>query len=74
VKEVQIAGGERKEMIIIQMYSWERKEEIMRRKKKLGSRKIYIDNDLTQEEREVQKIEGGSKRRESEQKKNKSRI
>jgi len=24
-------------------------------KKKLGSRKIYIDNDLTQEEREVQR-------------------
>jgi len=34
------------------MDSWERKKEIMREKKKLGSRKIYIDNDLTQEERE----------------------
>jgi len=58
VKEVQIAGGEGRELIIIQMDSWERREEIMRRTKKLGSRKIYIyiyiDNDLTQEEREVQ--------------------
>jgi len=27
----------------------------MRRKKKLGSREIYIDNDLTQEERKVQR-------------------
>jgi len=27
----------------------------MRRKKKFGSRKIYIDNDLTREEREVQR-------------------
>jgi len=49
VKEVQIAGGEGREVIIIQMDSWERKEKIM---KKLGSRRIYIDNDLTQEERE----------------------
>jgi len=35
------------------MDSWEKKEEIMRKKKKLGSRKIYIDNDLIQEERDV---------------------
>jgi len=55
VKEVQIAGGEGREVIIIQMGSWERKEEIMRKKKKLGSRKIYIDNDLIQEEKEVQR-------------------
>jgi len=27
----------------------------MRRKKKIGSRKIYIDNDLTQKKREVQR-------------------
>jgi len=36
------------------MDSWEKKGEIMRRKRKLGSREIYIDNDLIQEEREVQ--------------------
>jgi len=48
VKEKQIAGGEGREVVIIQVDSWEKKEEIMRRKKKLGSRKIYIDNDLTQ--------------------------
>jgi len=55
VKEVQIAGREGREVIIIQMDNWERKKEIMRKKKKFGSRKIYIDNDLTQEEREVQR-------------------
>jgi len=55
VKEVHIAGGVGGKMIIIRMDSWERKEEIMRRKKKLGKRKIYIDNDLTQEERQVQR-------------------
>jgi len=55
MKEMQIAGGEGREVVIIRMDSWERKEEIMRRKKKLGSRQIYIDNDLTQEKREVQR-------------------
>jgi len=54
-KDVQIVGGEGREVVIIRMDSWERKEEIMRRKKKLGSRKIYIDNDLSQEERKVQR-------------------
>jgi len=74
VKEVQIARGEGREVIIIQMDSWERKEEIMKKKKKLGSRKIYIDNDLIGGKRDAKKIEGSSKRRENEGKKNKSRI
>jgi len=55
VKEVQITGREGREVVIIRMDSWERKEEIMRRKKKLGNREIYIDNDLTQEGKEVQR-------------------
>jgi len=42
VKEMQIAGGEGREMVIIRMDSWERKEEIMKRKEKLGEqRDIY---------------------------------
>jgi len=34
VKDIKIAGGEGREVIIIRMYSWERKEEIMRGEKK----------------------------------------
>jgi len=56
VKEVQIAREEGREIVIIRMDSWKRKEEIMSRKKKFASRKIYTDDDLTQEEREVQRI------------------
>jgi len=52
---VQLTGGEGREVVIIRMDNWERKVEIMRRKKSLGSRKIYIDNDLTQEVRDVQR-------------------
>jgi len=47
------------------MDSWERKEEIMRRKKKLVGREIYIDNDLTGGKRDAKEIEGSSKRQES---------
>jgi len=47
VKWMQIAEGEGREVLIIRMDSWQRKEEKMRKKKKLGSRDIYIDNDLT---------------------------
>jgi len=41
VKEMQIARGEGREVIIIQMDSWERKEEIMKKKKSLGAER-YI--------------------------------
>jgi len=55
IKEVQIAREKGREMVIIQMDSWEKKQEIMRRNKKLRSKKIYINNDLTQEERGMQR-------------------
>jgi len=54
-KDAQMARGGGRVMVIIWMDSWERKEEIMRRKEKLVGRKIYIDNHLSQEETEVQK-------------------
>jgi len=72
IKEVHIAGGEGKEVVIIQMDSWEKKEEIMRRKKKLGSRRIYIDN--LRKKEACKETEGNSKRRESDWKKNKDII
>lgn len=65
VKEVRTVGREGREIVVIQMESWEKKERIMREKKKLGNRKVYIDNDLTQEERETQRklriIAGGQR-------------
>jgi len=42
VKEVQIAGGEGREVVIIRMDSWERKEEIMRRKKNLEAERYIL--------------------------------
>jgi len=41
VKDVQSAGEERKWVVIIGMDSWERKEEIMRRKKNLRAKNLY---------------------------------
>ncbi|XP_011688394.1 PREDICTED: uncharacterized protein PF11_0207-like [Wasmannia auropunctata] len=54
VKRIQIVGKEGREAIIVEMSGWELKEEIMKEKKKLGNRRIYIDHDLTPEERQVQ--------------------
>lgn len=42
------------EMIVVQMESWEKKKEVMQTKNKLKNTKIYIDNDLTKKEREIQ--------------------
>jgi len=42
VKEVQIAGGEGREVVIIRMDSWERKGKIIRRKKSLGAERYIL--------------------------------
>lgn len=55
VKRIQAMGKEGREVIIVEMNSWEEKKGIMKIKKKLGNRKVYIDHDLTMEEREVQR-------------------
>lgn len=43
------------EMIVVQMESWEKKKEVMISKNKLKDTRIYIDNDMTKKEREIQK-------------------
>jgi len=45
VKKIQVAGKTGREMVIIEMDSWELKENVMREKKKLGGRNIFIDHD-----------------------------
>lgn len=47
-----INGGK---MIQVKFRRWEDKSKVMQNKKKLGDKKIYIDNDRTKKEREVQK-------------------
>lgn len=44
-----------KGMVVAEVERWEKKVEIMSAKKKLKGKKIYIDNDLTREDRAVQK-------------------
>lgn len=48
-------GGENSTTTVAKVQSWEGKREVMKLKNRLGDRKVYIDNDLTWEEREVQK-------------------
>lgn len=42
-------------MIIVELNDWEVKEKIMKEKKKLVGRRVYIDHDMSQEERGVQR-------------------
>lgn len=59
MKSVQTAGKEGREVTIIELEDWDTKEKIIREKKKLRDKyanKIYIDHDLTKEEREAEKI------------------
>jgi hypothetical protein len=55
VKRIQISGRQDKEVVIVEMDCWESKEKIMKEKKKLGSRKIYIEHDMSFEDREIQR-------------------
>lgn len=53
-KDVWVSGREEK-VAVIKLKQWEVKEKIMRNKNKLANTEIYIDHDLTVEEREVQR-------------------
>ena len=43
------------DMILVELESYEKKMEIMRSKSKIRNTKVYIDNDLTRTERDIQK-------------------
>lgn len=47
--------GEEVSTAIVEMKDWEAKQEVMKKKWRLGKQKIYIDHDLTEEERYVQR-------------------
>ncbi|XP_076544800.1 uncharacterized protein LOC143305384 [Osmia lignaria lignaria] len=47
--------GERGSILVATLRNWQQKKEIMMKKGKLKGKKIYIDNDLTKNERETQK-------------------
>jgi hypothetical protein len=55
VKKMRSTGKEGREIVIVEMDCWESKDSIMKEKKKLGTKKIFIDHDLTFEDREVQR-------------------
>lgn len=55
IKYIKTEGKEKREVIIVEMEDWQTKEKIMKEKSKLRGRNIYIDHDMTKEEREVQR-------------------
>lgn len=54
-KWVRIVGKQDMRIIQVRLKKEGDKEEIMRNKKRLGSKRIYIDHDLTRRERETQR-------------------
>jgi len=70
IKNIRKAGKEGKEVLIIEFEEWQEKEIIMKEKSKLKGRDIYIDHDLTKEERDIQrKLRERAKREREEGKK-----
>lgn len=55
IKYIKIEGKEKREVIIVEMEDWQAKEKIMKEKSKLSGRNIFIDHEMTKEEREVQR-------------------
>lgn len=47
--------GTQAELVVVEMESWDKKREIMQVKNRLKGKRIYIDDDLTRNEREIQK-------------------
>lgn len=55
IKHIKTEGKEGREVVIVEMEDWQAKEKIMKEKNKLRGRNIFIDHDMTKEEREVQR-------------------
>lgn len=61
-------------MIIEKMKDWKTKQSVMQKKKKLEEKRIYIDHDLTEEKRRVQRELREIAKKESKRKRDKSRL
>lgn len=66
IRNMIIIGRERREQTVVEMEDWEAKQLIIREKKKLGEKKVFIDHDLTKEGREIQRQSGERKERRKE--------
>lgn len=58
IKKIEIIGKKGRQVAVVELINWEVKQKIMKEKKKLRWKKIYIDHDLTRREKEVQRIIG----------------
>ncbi|XP_011698659.1 PREDICTED: putative golgin subfamily A member 6-like protein 6 [Wasmannia auropunctata] len=56
IKNIEIVGKGEKRIAVVEIIRWERKQAIMDKKSKLKGRKIFVDNDLTEEEKNIQKL------------------
>ena len=55
IKKARRQGTRGNGVIIVEMETWEAKQEAMRNKTRLGARKVYVNHDITYKEREIQR-------------------
>lgn len=55
IKEVYSIGKEKDKVILVKMSEYENKSKVMANRNKLKGTQIYLDDDLSKEEREVQR-------------------
>lgn len=56
IEKMEVARNKEREVTVVKLKDWKTKMRVMREKGKLGKKKIYIDHNMTKEEREVQRI------------------
>lgn len=56
IESIEIIGKKRKDIAVVKLRNWETKAKGMREKRKLEKRRIYIEHDMTREERDVQRV------------------
>lgn len=53
IEKIDIIGGQGRELALVKLKDWETKRDLMKEKRKLRRKKLYIDHDMTKKEREV---------------------
>lgn len=54
IKKTELRGTQNSNVALVELENWEKKQEVMSKKSRLDTKRIYIEYDLTYEERKVQ--------------------
>lgn len=74
IEKIDILGGEGRKIVLVKLKDWETKAELIKEKRKLGRKRIYINHDMTKEERSTKNNKGKSRQRKKRREKSKHKI